>query len=409
MSQQGPILIVSHPGHRSLVGLLDDAKLFPLIETDWADAARAVDQVEPAAVLVAVSESRDSDLTALARQIAARKLYTPLIAIEPSGPLAPNALPFIQGRGPLDRLLARLRAALRVRALHATVLRRFEDDPASTSLPQGDPLTEAAVLLMGRGGSYPALSVALGERMSIVGALSMEAAGKQLNSRDIDGIVLSEGFTVRVVDAFLTVLSEDARFRNLPVVLTTGDLAPTYDLPNLEILLGEPDQVAVNAVPLIRQHALEARLSRTLRAIDAGGRIDPQTGLLTQGAFDREFAIAIGQTLSAGGGLSVARFAFEGAHARAQFDGARIISHMMRQMDFGTMRPDSSVVVVFAETDLRAGHTIARRLASVIRQTSHGAGHARFEPTLSVATLQPTDTATSLLARLDRGPRRAVS
>jgi GGDEF domain-containing protein len=173
--------------------------------------------------------------------------------------------------------------------------------------------------------------------------------------------------------------------------------------------LGEPNQIAINATPLIRQHALEARLSRTLRAIDAGGRIDPQTGLLTQVAFEREFATAIGQTLSAGGGLSVARFAFEGTHARARLDGARIISHTMRQMDFGTMRPDRSVIVVFSETDLRAAHTIARRLSSVIRQTSHGAGHQRFEPTLSIATLQPSDTPTLLLARLDRSPRRAVS
>jgi hypothetical protein len=409
MSQQGPILIVSNAGQPSLVGLLDDARLFPLIETDWADAARAIAQLEPAAVLVAMSGSGDADITALAAQLAAREPYTPLLAVEPAGPLAPNALPFIQGRGKPDRLVARLRAALRVRALHLTVLRRLEDQPAAAGLPRGDPLTEATVLLMGRGGSYPALSVALGERMSIVGALSMEAAGKQLNSRDIDGIVLGEGFTVRVVDAFLTVLSEDARFRNLPVILTTADLAPHYELPNLEILSGEPGGIAINAIPLIRQHAFEARLSRTLRAIDAGGRIDPQTGLLTEAAFDREFAVATSQTLAAGGGLSVARFAFEGTHARAQLDGARIISHMMRQMDFGTMRPDASVIVVFAETDLRAAHTIARRLASVIRQTSHGAGHARFEPILSVATLQPSDTTAALLARLERGPRRAVS
>src|SRR5690242_15291534 len=250
MSQQGPILVVSHAPQRSLVGLLDDAKLFPLLETGWADAARAVAQVEPAAVLVAMSGQADAELTQLAAQVAARKPYTPLIAVEPADPLPPNAIPFIQGRGAFDRLLPRLRAALRVRALHATVLRRLADEPAVAPLPQDDPLSEATVLLMGRGGSYPALSVALGERMSIAGALGMEAAGKQLNSRDIDGIVLSEGFTARVVDAFLTVLSEDARFRNLPVVLTTGELAPRYDLPNLEILMGEPGQIAINAAPL---------------------------------------------------------------------------------------------------------------------------------------------------------------
>jgi len=409
MSQQGPILIVSHAGQQPLVRILDEAGLFPLIETDWADASRAVAQVEPVAVVAAMAGAREADMQSLAADIAGRKLYLPLIAVEPSGALPVNALPFVQGRGKPDRLATRLRAALRVRALHATVLRRLHDEGAPTNLPQGDPLTEATVLLMGRGGSYPALSVALGERMSIVGALSMEAAGKQLNTRDIDGIVLSEGFTPRVMDAFLTVLSEDARFRNLPIVLTSGELAPDYQLPNLEILFGDPDHVAAGATPLIRQHALASRLSRTLRAIDAGGRIDPQTGLLTQAAFDRELSTAIAQTLASGGGLSVARFAFGAAHARALHDGARIIGHLMRQMDFGVMQNDGSVLVVFAETDLRTAHSIARRLNSVIRQTAHGSGHARVEPAISVASLQPTDTVSSLLGRLGGGARRAAS
>ena len=56
-------------------------------------------------------------------------------------------------------------------------------------------------------------------------------------------------------------LAEDARFRNLPVVLTSDELAPTYDLPNLEIIAGEPGQVAANALALIRQHAFEALLA----------------------------------------------------------------------------------------------------------------------------------------------------
>ena len=78
------------------------------------------------------------------------------------------------------------------------------------------------MLLIGRGGAYPTLSVTLGERTGVVGALSIEAAAKHLNIRDIDGIVLGEGFSPRVVDAFLTVLAEDARFRHLPVVVTVG-------------------------------------------------------------------------------------------------------------------------------------------------------------------------------------------
>jgi hypothetical protein len=138
--------------------------------------------------------------------------------------------------------------------------------------------------------------------------------------------------------------------------------------------------------------------------------IDARTGLLTPAAFDRDFATAVYQTEQRGGGLSVARFAFDPAHPRAQFDGARIIGRLMRQMDFGAVFDDGSVVVVaFAETDLRNAHAIARRLSSVMRHTSHGKRDARAEPVVSVATLLPNDSAKSLLARLDEEARRVAS
>jgi hypothetical protein len=410
MSQQGPILVVSSDAWPSFVTALDDAKMFPVIQTGWVDAARAVTQVQPAAVLAAMSGAAEARFAALAEQIAARKPYLPLIAVEPKNALPDNAIPFTQGRGTIDRLVVRLRAALRIRALHATVLRRLEDGAAPhIKLPDTDPARDATVLLLGRGAAFPTLSVAMGERMGVVGAFSIEAAANHLNTRDIDGVVLGEGFTARVVDAFLTVLTEDARFRNLPVVLTTAELVPSYDMPNLEIVVGEPARVAAHALPLIRQHAFEAQLSRTLRAIEAGGLLDPQTGLLTSAAFDRDFATAIVQTKSHGGGLAVARFAFDPAHPRAQFDGARIISRLMRRMDFGSLHSEGSVLVVFAETDLRGAHAIARRLSSVMRHTSHGKRNARSEPVVSVASLAPSDSPASLLARLYSDARRAAS
>jgi hypothetical protein len=107
--------------------------------------------------------------------------------------------------------------------------------------------------------------------------------------------------------------------------------------------------------------------------------------------------------------LSVARFAFDPEHPRAQFDGARIISRLMRQMDFGAAQQDGSVVVVFAETDLKTAHTIARRLSSVMRHTSHGQRDARSEPAVSVATLLPNDSAKSLRSRLQEEAHRAAS
>jgi PleD family two-component response regulator len=408
MSQQGPILVVSTAERPSLASALDQARLFPIVETGWADALHAVEQVQPAAILATLSEIDAPRFAALATQIAPRQPYLPLVAVNPPSRLPEHAIPFLQTDGNFDRLAARLGAAMRVRSLHATVMRR-QAAAAPIVLSDIDTVRDATVLLVGRGAAYPMLSVSLGERTGVVGALSIEAAAKHLNTRDVDGIVISEGFSPRVIDAFLTVLTEDARFRKLPVVVTSEDLAPTYDLPNLEILSGDPVGIADTVLPLIRQHAFEAHLSRTLRSIDAEGLIDAKTGLLTAAAFHRDFATAVYQTLERGGGLSVARFAFDPAHPRAQFDGARIIGRLMRQMDFGAVFDDGSVLVAFAETDLKNAYAIARRLSSVMRHTSHGKRDARAEPAVSVATLLPNDSAKSLLARLDDEARRAAS
>src|SRR3954470_10245716 len=410
MSQQGPILVISTAERPPFASALDEAEVFPIIESAWVDASRALEQLQPAAVLAAMTDAVEYRFEALAKQIAARQPYLPLIAIDPETSLPENAVPFSQSGSSFHRLLARLRAALRIRTLHATVMRRLDGDSAARTIPADtDPTRDATVLLIGRGGAYPALSVSLGERTGVVGALSIEAAAKHLNTRDIDGIVLAEGFSPRVVDAFLTVLTEDARFRNLPVVLTSDDLAPSYGLPNLEIVAGAPAKIAGSALPLVRQHAFETHLGRTLRALDADGLIDARTGLLTHTAFERDFATAIYQAQSRGGGLSVARFAFDPAHPRAQFDGARIISRLMRKTDFGVAGNDGSVIVAFAETDLRNAHMIARRLSAVMRHTSHGKRDTRAEPLVTVATLLPNDSVKLLLARLMDHAQRAAS
>ncbi|OAF12089.1 hypothetical protein [Bradyrhizobium neotropicale] len=409
MSQAGPILFVSNAERPAFIAALDESRLFPIVDSDWASAARAIEQVQPAAVLATMSGGHEPYIAPLAKKIADQPLYVPFVALDAPGTLPRNALPFATHGADPDRLIPRLRAALRVRTLHATVLRRLPEATAKVSLPEADPARDATVLLIGRGAAYPALSVALGERMGVIGALSIEAAAKHLNTRDIDGVVLAEGFTARVADAFLTVLAEDTRFRNLPVVVTAHELTQNYDLPNLEIISGEPVRIAANALPLIRQHAMEAQLSRTLRSIDAGGWLDPRSGLLTVEAFARDFSKAVEQTLARGGGLSVARFAFDPANPRAQLDAARILSRLMRQMDFGTAQKDGSVIVVFAETDFRTAHMIARRLSAVMRHTSNGKHEMRSDPVVSVDSLSPLDTARSLLARLSADASRAAS
>ncbi|WP_022721959.1 GGDEF domain-containing protein [Rhodopseudomonas sp. B29] len=407
MSYHAPIVVISED-ESPLLRALSDARYFPVVGTTYDAAPDALESLQPAAV-VACGAGPAGALAALARRVAQQSPYVPLIAVDMPGQLPENAMPFT-GEADVDRLVARLRAALRVRTLHATTLRRLSDDSSAAPLPSNDPLHDATVLLIGRGAAYPTLSVALGERVGVVGALSIEAAAKHLNTRDLDGIVLAEGFSPRVVDAFLTVLSEDARFRNLPVIASVSAPDRNYELPNLEFADSEPAKIVASALPLIRQHAFEARLSRALASLDAGGLLDPRTGLLTPAAFARDFATAVQHAQQHGGGLSVIRFGFKGAGQRVLFDAARIVSRLMRKMDFGVLQSDDAIVVVVAATDLRGAQTTARRLTSVIRQTSHGPRRdTRVDPDVSVATLMPGDSARSILARLTEQDRRRAA
>ena len=410
MSQQGPLIVISSDEKLSPSAALSEMEMFPVINAVWSEALQAVERLQPAAVVASAPLDADALLWQLAERVAVRQPYVPLLVIDPTAPLPANAMPFSQIGGNADRLSARLRAALRVRTLHATVLRRLAAD-ATQRAQDTDPIEDATVLLIGRGAAYPALSVALGERMGVVGALSIEAAARHLNARDLDGIVLGEGFSPRVIDAFLTVLAEDARFRNLPVVVTIPGLMPAYDLPNLEVTTGEPARVAANAAPLIRQHAFEARLRRTLTAIESDGLLDQRTGLLTKAAFDRDFATVVYQTASRGSRLSVARFGFDRIAERVQLDAARILSRLMRRADFATLGDDGSLIVVFAETSLRDAQVIAKRLSSVMKHTMHGPKRdSRIDPRITLATLQPQDSARSILARLhDQETRRVAS
>lgn len=409
MSQQGPLIVVSSGENALPAAALRETHFFPLIDATWNDAAEAAARVQPAAVIT--THDNADGLTALARQIEAHQPYVPLIVLDPAGPLPHNVLPFT-GPDNGTRLAARLNAALRVRSLHATVLRRLGHAHASSiHLPPSDPLQDATTLLIGRGASYPALSVAIGERTGVVGALSIEAAAKHLNARDLDGVVIGEGFSSRVVDAFLQVLSEDSRFRHLPVILTTeSGGVQTYDLPNLEFASGTAADLVARAVPLIRQTAFEFRLHRALKSIDAGGLLDPRTGLLTQDAFARDFANAVIDAKARGTTLSVARFDLSSSAARARIDAARILSRLMRQMDFATLHDDASIVIAFPETDQRTTRMIARRLASVLKQTVVSSKNdGRFDPGATFATLMADDNVETIIERLRSSDHRAAS
>lgn len=411
MSQQGPIIVVAQEGRPAFADILADAAAFPVVEIQWTEVLAAVERLQPALIVAEISGGCTDQLNELASSAGDIEPYVPLIVVGDLSSPPPNALRFDGSDRTFARLPARANAALRVRTLHATVLRRL-DDPAGSDviLPATDPLHDATALLVGRGASYPALSVALGLEMGVVGALSIEAGARHLNIRDIDGVIVGEGFSPRVADAFLTVLSEDARFRHLPVIVA-GSLAgikPGYELANLEIVRGDPQHVVANAAPLIRQHAFEARLNRALKSLDAGGVLDPRTGLLTTEAFDKDFARAVSDIAGRGGGLSAARFSFERADSRTSLDAARILSRLMRRMDFAALQADGSIIAAFAETDLRMANVIVRRLASVLKHTMLSADDSgRLSPQVTLATLKANDSAEAVLERLQGRGQRA--
>jgi GGDEF domain-containing protein len=413
MSLQGPIVVIAGEVDAVLLRALESAGASPVVGAVWDKAAKVVARLAPSAIVVTQAARPDDRrmFEKVAQAIAGFPLYTPVLACTESGTLdaIPGALP-MAADATYERIVARLGSALRVRTLHATVMRRASllagNDTASLDWPAGDPLDDATVLVTGRGRSYPGLTTAVGERVGLIGALSVETAARYLNARDLDGIVIGEGFGPPTLAAFLTALSEDARFRDMPVALVP-ELPQAIDpaaLPNLERLAGEPAEIVTNFLPLVRMHALEARLRRELASLDAQGLIDARTGLFTIAAFLKDFARAMEEAQARNTGLSLARFSFPpGLDQRASLDAARLVSRLVRNVDFGCRASDGSILVAFSTSGLRHAHVIARRIASVLRHTMLAPADdpaGRVDASVTLATLKPTDTVESLLARV---------
>jgi hypothetical protein len=413
MPLQGPLVIVTEQPAPDLIEALAAAEAFPVIESRWADASAAVIAIQPSAIVFAdPGPVPDPELARqLSLQIKTRSgPVTPLVARAQidSGRALDAALP-VDADAPAERLVGRLRSALRVRALHAAVLRRAETFAAQSGhlarFPESDPLEDATVLVAGRGGSYPALAVAVGERVGLIGALSIESAARYLAAREVDGMIVGDGFSPRVIDALLSAVAEDARFRDMPVAVQSAniDLSAHHEsLANLERIAGTPAQVIDWMLPLVRLHAFEARLKRVLAALDAKGMIDAETGLMTQDAFWRELARAVQEAEQRGSGLCLARFAFpDSVERRVSFDAARLIGRAVRNIDFATREDDGAVLVVFTDTELRSANIVARRLAGTLKSTMLASrGARRPEPAITLATLKSTDTLDTLVHRV---------
>ena len=76
----------------------------------------------------------------------------------------------------------------------------------------------------------------------------------------------------------------------------------------------------------------------------------------------------------------------------------------MRQVDFACREADNSIFAVFTETDLRAAHVVARRIAGVLKNTMLASDRKRsgVDTAVTLATSKPTDNVNSLIARVVR-------
>jgi hypothetical protein len=419
MALLGPVVVVAENPAANMVEALGNAGAFPIVETGWAGAAAAIDEIEPCALLLAEPQPPpDAHLAAaLSGRIEAMRPLMPVLArLGRDGMLPiPQALT-VAVEEPMSRLIDRLRSALRIRNLHATVLRRAltpaqgGPDSANAGALPGD-LDHATVLCVGRGRFYPGLAVAVGERVGLIGALSVETAARFLNSRDVEGIVVGDGFGPRVVEALLTVLAEDARFRDLPVGVLGGHPAGNERLPNLIRDDGDPHRLVARLIPFVRLQALEGHFRRVLKSLETDGTLDPSTGLFARHVFWSDLDRAVKNAGMNGGCLSVARFSFEEiSDVRAHLDAARLFSRLVRNIDFACQEQDGSILAAFTETDLRSAHVVARRIASVLKHTMLSPEHDRhaLRPTVTLATLKPSDNLSTLVARVGTYPQVAV-
>ena len=132
-----------------------------------------------------MSGESDRDVEALVRKIRARRgAIMPVLmdANEAATTGMPFAVPLAADEA-APQIVARLRAALRIRTLHATVLRRSnEKHPGKHDALPADILGDATVLCLGRGRSYPTLSTAIGQQVALMGAMSVESAVRTLKS-----------------------------------------------------------------------------------------------------------------------------------------------------------------------------------------------------------------------------------
>jgi GGDEF domain-containing protein len=411
MSLSGPIVLVSDTANAELAAHLRGRGNLLVNESLWALAPAAIKAGRPAALILDETRWDPDVVEPLKNAIAsAREPYMPVLArASPlGGPVFGGALPIAASASP-ERVLARLQWVLRLRALHAAVLYHLASNGSSAdqtaSTHPDAPSNPATVLVIGRGRNYRELAAATGERARLISTLSIENAARFLCARDIDGIVIGDGFAPHMLQAFAIALSQDARFRELPVGLVAAVQPPDEwnALPNFERLSGRAPEVMDYMMPLVHLHAYGGRLRRQLAAIESGGLLDPHTGLYTPDAFLREFERVVDDARERRAALSLARFSVAPQPARTVDDrAARQVIRLARPTDIAGRAEDGSILLAFPNTGLGNAHALVRRIGHTLSGSLPGVDQQdiRFDAVVTLAVFKPGDSVETLIARV---------
>ena len=133
---------------------------------------------------------------------------------------------------------------------------------------------------------------------------------------------------------------------------------------------------------------------------------DPQSGLLTRDSFWHDLKMAISEAADRSIPLSIARFSFgKDLDERASLDAARLMSRLIRNIDFATRDEEGAILVGFMQTNLRNTHVTVRRLAtSLKRMILAPQGEEPPSANVTLATLKAGDTLDTLIQSVAVSP-----
>ena len=208
---------------------------------------------------------------------------------------------------------------------------------------------------------------------------------------------VGDGFSPRKVEAFLTVLAQDARFRDIPVAVIGEALPDFADGAAQHRPRRRRSGAAGRAHGAAGAHACvrgaaeaNAQIARRRRHVRSA-----TPGCTAATPFGRNSARRRRKQASAAWRCRSRGYRLTARSIRAPArTPRRLLTRLIRSVDFACRDEDGALLIAFTQTDLRGAHVIARRIAGAVKNTLMAPTGAQAKATAAVtlATLKAGDT-----------------